>query len=288
MIVDDVASVRGGIVRRARRPPGWRAPGPPPHVPADRGELWPGRDEDLCHLAGDWRILQNVHGHRWSLDDLVTAWCAAEAVGAAPRRLVDLGCGIGSVLLLLAWRFPDARCVGIEAQASSVALARRSAAWNGAAGRCDVRRGDLRDLAAVAEAAGVDLVTGTPPYLPPGSATRSSMPQRGACRIEDRGGIEDYCAAAARLLAPGAPFVVCAAAGQHARVAAAAASAGLAPGTRLDVVPRDGKEPLFAVHVMTRGATRSPHVLAPLVVRHADGRRTEAFRSLRVAMGMPP
>src|SRR5215470_13971156 len=104
-----------GIVRTPRRPAGWRAPGPRPSAPADRPEAWPGPGEDLCHLAGDWRILQLLRGHRWSLDDLVTAWFAADVVrGAPPARIADLGCGIGAVLMLLAWRFPAARGVGIE------------------------------------------------------------------------------------------------------------------------------------------------------------------------------
>jgi hypothetical protein len=55
-------------------------------------EVWPGPGEDLCHLAGDWRILQLVRGHRWSLDDLVTAWFAADTTsGAPPARIADLG-----------------------------------------------------------------------------------------------------------------------------------------------------------------------------------------------------
>ncbi len=279
----------GGIVRPARRPPAWRAPGPAPLAPLERADLWPRRDEDLCYLAGEWRILQRIDGHRWSLDDLVTAWCAATRLAAEPpRRLADLGCGIGSVLLLLAWRFPEARCVGVEAQEMSAALACRSIAWNGAAARCEIRHGDLRDPTVLPDARTFDLVTGTPPYLPPGSATAATHVQRAQCRIEERGGIEAYCAAAARLLAPAAPFVVCAGAGQRVRVAAAAAAAGLAIMTRLDVVPRLGKAPLFAVYVLERGSPRSPDLAPALVVRDRDGRRTDAFRALRADMGMPP
>src|SRR6185436_2010279 len=132
----------------ARRPAGWRPPGPPPRPPEDREALWPRPGEDLCWLAGDWRILQQVRGHRFSLDDLVTAHLAARIAAAAPPgRMLDLGCGIGSVLLLLAWRFPLARACGIEAQPLSAAMARRSIAWNGAGDRCQVIEGDLRDPA---------------------------------------------------------------------------------------------------------------------------------------------
>lgn len=279
---------RGGVVRPARRPPGWVAPGPQPATP-DRPEVWPGPGEDLCYLSGDFRILQRLDGHRWSADDLVTAWFAAERVAhAPPRRTVDLGCGIGTVLLFTAWRFPDARCAGVEAQEVSASMARRSVAWNGVDARGEVRRGDLRDPAVLDGLAPADLVTGTPPYLPVGTGIESGRVQCGPCRFEHRGGVEDYCLAAARLLAPGAPFVACAAARQRPRVEAAAAAAGLALEAWRDVVPKEGKAALFSVYALRRAeAVTSCQDEAPLVLRGGNGRFTEEFDALRRTMGMP-
>jgi tRNA1(Val) A37 N6-methylase TrmN6 len=281
-----------GIVRRARRPAGWVACGPRPTL-WDRPALAPRAGEDLCWLAGDWRILQRVDGHRWSLDDLVTAHFAARACGdVPPRRFLDLGCGIGSVLMLVAWRFPDAHGVGVEAQEVSVELARRSLAGNGADARCSVRLGDLRDPSTMPEGTRFDLVTGTPPYLPPGSARASQRVQCAPCRMEERGGIEDYCLAAARALAPGGCFVACAGGTQRARVEAAARAAGLCLTSSRDVVPREGKAPLLAVHVLRSAEEVARRCLVapeepPLVVRAADGRWTDEFRALRRDMGMP-
>jgi tRNA1(Val) A37 N6-methylase TrmN6 len=281
----------GGLLRRPRRPLGWTAPGPRAPVWHDPA-LAPRAGEDLCWLAGDWRILQRLDGHRWSLDDLVTAWFAAQAVAARPpRRHVDLGCGIGSVLLLVAWRFPAVRSVGVEAQAVSVELACRSIEGNGVADRCEVRSGDLRDAGLVPEGPAFDLVTGTPPYLPPGTGRASPRVQRAPCRLEERGGIEAYCAAAARLLAPGGWLVACAGGAQDARVDAAARAAGLGVVRRRPVVPRAGKAPLLAVHALRRAADvpgmRQATVEPPLVVRDAAGRWTDEFRALRRDMGMP-
>jgi tRNA1Val (adenine37-N6)-methyltransferase len=279
-----------GIVRPARRPPGWRPPGPRPAVPDDAIRLGPRANEDLCFLAGDWRIFQRTDGHRWSLDDLVTAWGAArETADAPPASVLDLGCGIGAVLMLLAWRFPSAVAVGIEAQAVSVDLARRSLAWNGIADRCTVLHGDLRDASVLPAGATFALVTATPPYLRPGAATASPRVQRGPCHVAVRGGIEAYCVAAARWMAPGALFVTCEAAASGARVEAAAAAAGLGLERRIDVVPRAGKPALFSVWAMRRGAGASGTVVeTPLVVRDAAGGRTDAFRAVRRAFGMPP
>jgi tRNA1(Val) A37 N6-methylase TrmN6 len=274
-------------LRAQRRPAGWVAPGPrPPESPA-RAELWPDEAEDLCWLAGDWRILQRLDGHRWSLDDLATAWFAASECASAPDRAIDIGCGIGTVLMFLAWRFPATRFVGVEAQALSASMARRSLAWNGVESRCEIRDGDLRDASVVPEGASFPLVTGTPPYFPPGSGIESDREQRAPCRFEHRGGIEAYCEAAARLLSPGGLFVACEASGQAHRVDAAARAAGLSVEKWLDFIPREGKPPLFAVFSM-RHRCDTRDVLPPLTVRDARGRWTPEFRKLRDEMGLPP
>lgn len=289
----DSLSPRGGILRAARRPAGWRAPGPRPGgiPPDERSALWPAEGEDLCWLAGDWRILQRTDGHRFSLDDLMTAHFASSVVvDRRPARLLDLGCGIGSVLLLLAWRFPDARIVGLEAQPVSAALARRSIAWNAATERCEVRDGDLRDPVALAGEAPFDLITGTPPYFPRGTGLESDRVQRGPCRFEHRGGIEDYARAAAQHLAPGGLFIACGPTTQADRIARAAEDANLTLTRWRDVIPREGKPPLFSVFAMTgASAWRAPLEREPvLVVRDRAGIRTEMLAAVRAAMGMPP
>ena len=218
----------------------------------------------------------------------MTAWVAAQQVtDQPPSCIADLGCGIGAVLLLLAWRFPGARALGVEAQAVSVELARRSIAWNGVADRCAVVRGDLRDP--MLRPGAFELVSGTPPYLPPGTATESRRIQVGASHVEHRGGIEAYAIAAAPLLAPGGVFVACAAGAHGERVAAAATAVALTVERRLDVVPRAGKATLFSVYAMRRRAdAQAFRSQPPLVVRDERGHRTPDFRNVRRAMGMPP
>ena len=292
---EDLRAPTGGIVRATRRPAGWVAPGPrPPLADAAPGaaifvddKLWPTAEEDLCWLAGDFRILQRLDGHRWSLDDLVTAWVASRAV-STPAKICDLGCGIGTVLLFLAWRFPEARLVGVEAQAESAALARRSLQWNDVTARVEVRSGDLRDPSSVPEGAVFDLVSGTPPYFPPGTGIESSRPQCAPCRFEHRGGVEDYIHAAARLLAPDARAVICQGASQTHRVLPAAEAAGLAVEARLDVIPRAGKAVLLSIYTLARATEARPSTSDTLVVRERDGRWTDGFRVVRAELGMPP
>lgn len=276
-----------GIVRPARRPPGWEAPGPRPRGDDGRPELQPADDEDLGFLTGDWRIFQKQRGHRWSLDDLVTAAIAApHAQALNARTFLDLGCGLGSVLLMMAWRFPDADVSGIEAQADRAAMGRRSIAWNGVESRCRIIDGDLREPSVLPADARFPLITGTPPYFPQGSGPESEKSHAAACRFELRGGVEDYAATAARLLTPEGRFVVCTAALEADRVIAAARDAKLHVLEHVDVVPRAGKDVLVMIDVMARAP--GPLLRRSLTVRDAASQWTPEFQAIREAMGFPP
>lgn len=245
-----------GVIRPARRPEGWTAPGPAPAGARGRPELEPHAGEDLCYLVGDWRVFQKQRGHRWSLDDLVTAWVAAREAQALPpgARALDLGCGLGSVLLMLAWKAPGLQLTGVEAQPDRAAMARRSIAWNGVEARCAVVDGDLRAGALPAEPR-FELVTGTPPYFPEGTGTQSGKPHAAPCRFEHRGGVEAYLTAAAARLTPAGRFVICSAALTRERVGDAARALGLQHLARLTVVPREGKPALVLVDTFSRQAS---------------------------------
>nr|MBA3819178.1 methyltransferase [Deltaproteobacteria bacterium] len=252
-----------------------------------RPELEPEADEDLCFLSGDWRLFQKQDGHRWSLDDLVTAWIATRRQDPMrAMRALDLGCGLGSVLLMVAWKLPAAELVGIEAQADRAAMGRRSIAYNGVTGRCRIVDGDLREVEPVALGEGAfTLVTGTPPYFPRGTGTESAKPHALPCRFEVRGGVEDYLAVAQRVVAPGGEIVVCTAALERDRVDAAIRELGLHRREHWDIVPREGKDVLVMVDVVSDAATQATS--HTLVVRDRASAWTPAFQQVRRDLGMP-
>lgn len=270
----------------ARRPAGWSPGGPQPLAEPWPSDCLPGEGEELSYLTGDFRILQLRRGHRWSLDDLVTAWWAIAPLDAeVPLRHLDLGCGIGSVLMSVAWALPRCHSTGIEAQAVSYGLLQRSLRLNNLTERVATHHGDLRETRLQDR---FDLITGTPPYFEPTDGTVSGVAQRGPCRFETRGGIESYCEAAAAHLAPGGRFVVCETALELERVYAAARAAGLEVQARLDVVPREGKVPLIRLFDMRHAGTlQTAEQVKTLTVRDRELRWTESFRALRSRMGMP-
>jgi len=237
-------------------------------------------------LAGDFRILQRRRGHRYSIDDVLTAYQAAR-IRPAPSRYLDLGCGIGSVLMMIAYKHRDAQIEGIEAQDLSFALATENVKRNHQASRVTLHHGDLRHT----ELRGhFDLITGTPPYQPPGTGTPSPDSQRAHARVELRGGVEAYLQAAARVLAADGRVVVCADARFPQRVIATAQQLGLTVETQLDAVPyADRKAPLFSVWTLgwSMNIPADAWTRDTFYARNEDGGRSQGAHSLRRYFDLP-
>jgi tRNA1(Val) A37 N6-methylase TrmN6 len=272
-----------GSMSRSYR--GWRRPGP---VPPAGVELEEG--ETLDYICGDFRIFQYENGHRYSTDDVLTAWYATTC---APRveRAADLGSGIGSVALIVAWRLPGARMCTVEAQAISLRLARKTMRYNGIDARVTIYEGDLRDASILANEAPFDLVTGSPPYFPPGTAAHPAHPQAVPARNEVRGSIAGYAEAAARILAPGGVFVFVLPTLQADRAVASLEENGLALLRRRDVIFKEGREPLISLFCAMRREDFPPRdafVEPPLTIRGADGGVTEEYAVVRMSFGFPP
>ena len=185
---------------------------------------------------------------------MLTAWFGTSQCPRADRVL-DLGSGIGSVGMIAAWRLPGARFVTIEAQEESVRLAGKSAAYNGLAGRYEIRHGDFRQPGILRDDERFDLVLGSPPYFPMGTGVLGDHPQKIACRFEVRGDVGDYCAAASAHLDYGGVFACVfplQPADQRARVEEGARRAGLSILRHRPVVFREGEPPLIGLFAMSR------------------------------------
>lgn len=251
--------------------------------------MWSDWPADATHdrLIGDWYFYQRKGGHRTSTDDVLAAWLASKLwKGEPPSTYIDIGCGIGSVLLMTAYRLRPEQSIGVEAQEQSATMALRSIEeLPPGAPSILLHHGDLRD--AVLPKA--DLITGSPPYFPLGAGVLSPDPQRVACRFETRGGVEAYCEAAARLLKPEGLFCIVFIAKEIPRMEAAAKAAGLKELVRSVWRTRsDNAEAFLSVHAFClASAARAAHAMETWegAVRNPDGTHTEAYRELRVFMG---
>lgn len=331
----DAASKPGIVTRARRRPHGWHASGPTPFALTSETTKWtnyvetantgqdveiaecekdapswiPTKGEQLCNLVGSWRILQRVGSHRWTTDDLVTAYVASQEVPSSPNiKYLDLGTGNASVLQMTAWALQKegqtVDATGIEARLEAVELARRSLSFNIGSDELVARiiHGDFRDAALSQQ---FDLITGTPPYFRVDFAVndkhvtsavinQGGMPtakQSAPARCEFRGGIEAYCEAASRVLKPHGKFVVCENWLNHNRVVAAAGKYDLDILSRVEVSGKEGRGTLFCVYTMKRKNNDSVTLITKrkiLAVRNGQGGWTKEYReSVLEAMSIP-
>ncbi|HEY0372201.1 MAG TPA: methyltransferase [Thermoanaerobaculia bacterium] len=265
---------------------GWRRPGPQPP-----GGVAPEEGETLDVICGWFRIFQYAKGYRYSTDDVLTAWYGTIC---APRvdRAADLGSGIGSVATIAAWRLPGATFCTVEAQEISLRLARKSMRYNGLDSRVTLYHGDLRNETILANEAPFDLVTGSPPYWPVGTASEAAHQQAIPARLEVRGSVADYAQAAARILGPGGVFAFVFPTAQLARAIDAVNEAGLKLVRRRDVIFKEGEPPLITLFAASRAtdipATYATLVEPPLTIRTPDGGVDPEYSAIRLSFGFPP
>lgn len=125
----------------------------------------------------------------------------------APQSAVcDLGCGCGSLSLLLCGKYPLLRVTGVELQPQAAALAEENAAQDGLDGRFSVIRGDLREHRTLLAHGSFDAVVSNPPYYPVGSGKCTASPALAAARTELTCSLGELCTCAAWLLRSGGRF----------------------------------------------------------------------------------
>lgn len=239
---------------------------------------WP---DDVARdgLIGDWHIYQRTGGHKTSTDDLITAWYATHRSPAPPQRYLDLGCGVGSVLLMVCHRLRPVEAHGVEAQPQSVAMARR-AIEELPPHESDilVHASDFRSFDWGERR--YDLITGSPPYFPLHTGVLPADAQRRACRFEARGGVEAYLETAARLLTEHARFYLVFQTVGRDRVLAAAATSALHLTGQADFLMRsDREEPFLSVFEFARAAASLHRIRC--AVRQPTGELTPAYAALR-------
>jgi len=250
---------------------------------------WP---TDVTHdrLIGDVFIYQRRGGHRTGTDDVLTAYYAtARAILGQGDAYLDLGCGVGSVLLMTAHRLRPAESVGVEAQAESFALASRALRELPASfSPTHLVHQDFRELHFRRRFA---LITGSPPYFPTSAGVLPQDPQRLACRFELRGGVEAYCETAARHLVDDGRFFLVHQTASSPRVRAAARAAGLHVRSVLDARMREDRDaPFLSVFELAHHAGAGPTLREELSIRGRDGEFTPRYREARRALGVesPP
>jgi tRNA1Val (adenine37-N6)-methyltransferase len=150
-------------------------------------------------LDGHLRVFQKKRGYRFSLDSILLS----HFVFLKPRTCaIDLGCGSGIILLVLAKRFPHINCAGLEIQEELAALARKNVNFNKLAQRIKIAEGDARKIKNIFSANSFDAVIFNPPYRKLNSGRINLQLEKAIARHEIKGSLKDFIRAAKYLLKP--------------------------------------------------------------------------------------
>jgi hypothetical protein len=243
---------------------------------------------------------------------------------APPEVYVDLGCGIGSSLLVVAHELRPALSVGVEAQPQSVQLLARTLQELGTGCGTDATppsppritcvHADLRDFTrdSKRDSSSTDtvlgrcaLITANPPYAKLEEGTLPQDPQRCSARFELRGGVEDYTQAASRLLlrrdnnGDGATttatgrLVLSFWTRDHERVVQAAAAAGLRIHRQVDIDMGHHGSSVYDMRPQTTGTgggdDPGPNVQTWRIQRDpVTGRMADTYKQIRTLLHLHP
>ena len=143
------------------------------------------------------RVFQTKRGYRFSLDSILLAHFVSLK---PPARAIDIGCGSGIILLILAKRFPQSNFAGLEIQKNLAALAEKSTTINELESRVKIFSGDARDIKNVFPARSFDAVIFNPPYRKLNSGRINPHPEKAIARHEINGSLKVFLTAAKYLL----------------------------------------------------------------------------------------
>lgn len=148
-------------------------------------------------------LIQKKDGLTFGTD----AFMLASFIKTQPRaQAVELGAGTGIISLLLAAKGKLAKITALEIQEDFASLAKRNTELNGLSEKINVLHMDVAKATSADIGGEADVVFSNPPYMKTDSGKRNDNDYKYIARHEVCGNIDDFCAAAFRLLKHGGKF----------------------------------------------------------------------------------
>lgn len=230
-------------------------------------ELWP----------GGYKILQDDTLFKLGTDSVLLS---AFPKISGRRRVCDLGCGTGALLILLAARNREAVMDGVEIIPEAAQLARRNVLLNGLQNRINIVTGDLRMPPSSLARGGYDLVISNPPYFSKTGGRKPSGEALANSRAEYSCTIDDICKTASLLLRPWGFLSVVFRTERLIDLYLSMRKSGIEPKRERLVYYRKGYPPAFALVEGRRGGKASLTIEPPFFMHNEDGSETDEMKSV--------
>lgn len=208
-------------------------------------------------------IIQNPDKFRFGMDAVLLSGFVK---GKKGDTVLDLGTGTGIIPLLLSAKTEASHLTGLEIQAESADMAKRSVALNNLESKIDIVTGDIKEAASYFEAASFDIVTCNPPYMISQHGLANPDSALAIARHEVKCTFDDVCAAAEKLTKPGGSFYIVHRPFRLAELIRTLSEHRLEPKRMRLVYPYKDKEPNMVLIQSVRGGKPRMEVEAPLIV----------------------
>ena len=220
---------------------------------------------------------QPESGYRFSIDAVILSHLACPAPG---ETVLDLGTGCGVIPVMLAFRHPEIRLIGVEIQPSLSRLARQNVADNHLADRVRVVDKDIGQLLLVDIGGPVDLVVTNPPYRKLDSGRINTDSQKAVARHELKIDLDTVLRTARRMLRKFGRFSIIYPSVRTVDLIAAMRLTGIEP-KNLTMIHSKPSSPARLVAITgIKGGRPGLEVSTPLYLYHEDGSYTQTVESM--------
>lgn len=215
-----------------------------------------------------YRIIQDPGRFCFGMDAVLLSGFARVKDGAA---VLDLGTGTGIIPILLEAKTGAAHLTGLEIQADSADMARRSVRLNGLEDKIEIITGDIKEAEVWFEAASFDVITCNPPYMIGQHGLKNPKDAKAIARHEILCTLQDVVSQTARLLKPGGSFFLVHRPFRLAEIMVTLQEYKLEPKRMQLVYPFVDKEPNMVLIEARRGGRPRMTVEKPLIVYREPG-----------------
>lgn len=219
-----------------------------------------------------YRIIQNPEKFCFGMDAVLLSGFAKVKEG---ETALDLGTGTGIIPILLEAKTEGKHFTGLEIQAESADMARRSVALNGLEEKIEIVTGDIKDASERFGASSFDVITTNPPYMIGQHGLKNGNEAKTIARHEVLCDLEDILRESSRLLKEHGRFYMVHRPFRLAEILSTMIHYRIEPKRMRLVYPYVDKEPNMVLIEGLKGGKSRMTVEKPLIVYKAPGVYTE-------------
>ena len=234
-------------------------------------ELRPGERLDDLQIGG-LELIQDPKKFCFGVD----AVFLSDFVRIRPgENVLDLGTGNGIIPVLLSAKTEARHITGLEIQANTAEMARRSVAHNHLEDRIDIVTGDIKEAAELFKPAFFDVITTNPPYMLADHGMRNLDDAKAIARHEVLCSLDDILRESMRLMQDKSRFYMIHRPFRLTEIMIKMHQYKIEPKRIRFVHPYIDKEPAMVLIEGVRGARPRVTVEPPLIIYDRNGKEEE-------------